>query len=253
MIDYSKLKEAIGDLDEDTVLDIVNKIAAAGDPQIETAVAAFQKGLEIVGDRFESGEYFVGDLIFAGDLMSGAFAKLKPLMAGNSESRLGKMVLCTVAVSYTHLDVYKRQQLIGVNIINSTKQLRFELQINEEVKLIRIKRLFCSTKNPVSYDVKYIPYKRGEPIIEKEIRFANFPELVAQRTSLFTVNKELKIYCDKATPEIGELLQIEENMPVVVVKQKFFDGDSKPLGLGFTYINPLWFSLQASSFNKMNK
>lgn len=144
-------------------------------------------------------------------------------------------------------------QLIGVNIINSTKQLRFELQINEEVKLIRIKRLFCSTKNPVSYDVKYIPYKRGEPIIEKEIRFANFPELVAQRTSLFTVNKELKIYCDKATLEIGELLQIEENMPVVVVKQKFFDGDSKPLGLGFTYINPLWFSLQASSFNKMNK
>lgn len=96
MIDYSKLKEAIGDLDEDTVLDIVNKIAAAGDPQIETAVAAFQKGLEIVGDRFESGEYFVGDLIFAGDLMSGTFAKLKPLMAGNSESRLGKMVLCTV-------------------------------------------------------------------------------------------------------------------------------------------------------------
>ncbi len=141
-------------------------------------------------------------------------------------------------------------QLIDVNIINSTKRLRLELQIDEEVKLIRIKRLFRSTKNPVSYDVKYIPYKRGEPVIEKEIRFANFPELVAQRTSLFTVNKELKINCQKATPEIVKLLQIEKEMPVVVVQQKFFDADNRPLGLGFTYIDPLCFSLHASSFKK---
>jgi GntR family transcriptional regulator len=139
-------------------------------------------------------------------------------------------------------------KLLDVNIVNSTKQLRLELQIDNEIKLIRIKRLFCSAKNPVAYDIKYIPYKRGEPIIEKEIRFANFPELVAQRNSLFTVNKELRIYCEKAKPEILELLQLGKEMPVVVIKQKFFDSSNKPLGLGFTYINPLRFSIQAYSF-----
>ena len=64
MIDYDRLEDAVGNLEEEAVMDIVNKVAAAGEPRIERVVAAFQKGLETVGDRFESGEYFVGDLIF---------------------------------------------------------------------------------------------------------------------------------------------------------------------------------------------
>ncbi|HHX75491.1 MAG: cobalamin B12-binding domain-containing protein [Dethiobacteria bacterium] len=96
MIDYDRLEDAVGNLEEEAVMDIVNKVAAAGEPRIERVVAAFQKGLETVGDRFESGEYFVGDLIFAGDLMSKALDLVRPLMTCNSENRLGKIVLCTV-------------------------------------------------------------------------------------------------------------------------------------------------------------
>lgn len=96
MIDYEKLAQALGELDEDTVLEEIDRMTADPELDAQAAVAACQKGLAIVGDLFESGEYFVGDLIFSGDLMSSAFAKLKPYMTDAMGGHLGKLVLCTV-------------------------------------------------------------------------------------------------------------------------------------------------------------
>ena len=89
MIDYEKLSQALGDLDEEAVLAEIDRITADPDMDAQAAVAACQQGLTVVGDRFESGEYFVGDLIFSGDLMSTAFAKLKPFMTGDVGGHLG--------------------------------------------------------------------------------------------------------------------------------------------------------------------
>jgi methanogenic corrinoid protein MtbC1 len=52
--------------------------------------------MNIVGSKFETGEYFVADLSYAGDIMGDAASALKPLLAGGSAARLGKMVLATV-------------------------------------------------------------------------------------------------------------------------------------------------------------
>ena len=96
MIDYEKLTQALGDLDEDAVMEELDRITADPNMDSAAAVAACQKGLTIVGDRVESGEYFVGDLIYSGDLMSSAFAKLKPFLTGDVGGHLGKLVICTV-------------------------------------------------------------------------------------------------------------------------------------------------------------
>ena len=93
-MDFELLKQNVGDLDEEAVRDILNQVNSAEDAQ--KAMEACQKGMEIVGDLFETGEYFVGDLIFAGELMQDAVQILKPFLAGESEKRVGKMVFCTV-------------------------------------------------------------------------------------------------------------------------------------------------------------
>lgn len=96
MIDYEKLTQALGDLDEGAVFEQIDLITASADMDAQAAVTACQKGLTIVGDRFEEGEYFVGDLIYSGDLMGQAFEKLKPYMTDTVGGHLGKLVLCTV-------------------------------------------------------------------------------------------------------------------------------------------------------------
>ena len=83
----------MGDLDEDTMT-----VMADGGSQAQSAMDACQKGMDIVGQRFESGEYFVGDLIYAGELMTTAVGMLKDALVtgdGSSGSKT-KMLLCTV-------------------------------------------------------------------------------------------------------------------------------------------------------------
>ena len=88
----------MGDLDEDTMTEMLNEVMADGGSQAQSAMDACQKGMDIVGQRFESGEYFVGDLIYAGELMTTAVGMLKDALVtgdGSSGSKT-KMLLCTV-------------------------------------------------------------------------------------------------------------------------------------------------------------
>ena len=57
MIDYEELAEAMGDLDEDTVKELLETVMADGGSGAQQAMDACQKGMDIVGSRFESGEY----------------------------------------------------------------------------------------------------------------------------------------------------------------------------------------------------
>ena len=95
MIDFENLAVAMGDLDEDTVKEILESIDNAEDAN--KAMEACQKGMDTVGKLFEEGEYFVGDLIYAGELMTDAVEVLKPyLAAGEAAGSKTRMILCTV-------------------------------------------------------------------------------------------------------------------------------------------------------------
>ncbi len=97
MIDFEALAAAMGDLDEDTVKEVLEEVMAQGGSDADKALEACQKGMDTVGRLFEEGDYFVGDLIYAGELMTDAVAILKDaLAAGDSAGPKTKMILCTV-------------------------------------------------------------------------------------------------------------------------------------------------------------
>lgn len=93
-MNYDEIKEAMQELDEEQLLELVEKAVAAG--EVQDALKACQDGMQEVGKRFEEGEYFVGDLIFAGEIMVGAMDIMKPALAGDGGGKHGKMILCTV-------------------------------------------------------------------------------------------------------------------------------------------------------------
>lgn len=99
MIDLDKLKEVLGDLEDDDVTELVEEFMSTN-PNKEEAyelMKAAQEGMAIVGNRFEKGDYFVGDLIFAGELLSEILDEIKPILGGESQDRVtGTIVLGTV-------------------------------------------------------------------------------------------------------------------------------------------------------------
>jgi len=98
MADLGKLKQAVGDLDEELVVELLNKFTAEKptEAQAQEVVAACQQGMEIVGANYEKGEYFVGDLIFAGELLSTSIDMLKPFLGDGKADTKGTIVLGTV-------------------------------------------------------------------------------------------------------------------------------------------------------------
>lgn len=99
MIDTKELTEAVGELDEDKVLEILNAFVASNPSEADAqiVVAACQSGMATVGEMFEQGEYFVGDLIFAGELLTDAIELLKPVLGSDSSVKIGKILLGTVS------------------------------------------------------------------------------------------------------------------------------------------------------------
>ena len=98
MVRMEALAEAMGELEEDTVVELLEQVMEEGGKQAQEAMDACQKGMDIVGSYFEEGEYFVSDLIFAGDLMSQAVGILKDaLISGDGkEGPQTSLILCTV-------------------------------------------------------------------------------------------------------------------------------------------------------------
>lgn len=97
MLDFDGLVQAMGDLDEDAVREMLEQVMKDGGGEAARAMDACQKGMEIVGENFENGEYFVGDLIYAGEIMTGAVAILKDgLVSAQEGGAASRMILCTV-------------------------------------------------------------------------------------------------------------------------------------------------------------
>lgn len=97
MIDFGKLAQAMGELDEDTVVELLEAVMAQGGTDAPRAMEACQQGMDTVGKLFEEGEYFVGDLIYAGELMTQAVEIMKEALAsGDGTGPKSRMILCTV-------------------------------------------------------------------------------------------------------------------------------------------------------------
>lgn len=126
-------------------------------------------------------------------------------------------------------------RLIEVNVVKPSYEVGFNLEIPENKHVIVVKRIFVSDGLKKAYDIKYIPYYRGIPIVEKEIRYATFPEMVAKKNSIFAMTKKLKIRAMSANSEVSQILDIMEGEPVLVVEQKLLDENDHPIGWGLMY------------------
>lgn len=98
MVDLNALTQAVGDLDESTVMEMVSGFVATNptNEEAQKVVQACQQGMSIVGDLFEKNEYFVGDLIFAGEILSQTIEVLKPVLGGEASQKIGTIVVGTV-------------------------------------------------------------------------------------------------------------------------------------------------------------
>ena len=90
------LSQAIRDLDEKRVNELVEEKIKAGVPALEI-VKICNEGMVSLGDLFSEGVYFISELIFSAEILKGVMKRLDPLLQATGEgSSAGKVVIGTV-------------------------------------------------------------------------------------------------------------------------------------------------------------
>ncbi|NLO27618.1 MAG: cobalamin-binding protein [Actinobacteria bacterium] len=91
----SPLAQAVGDLDEQTAVTLVEEKLAKGEAAL-SILEELQAGMSVVGERFEGGEYYLSELIYAADIFKKAGAPLQEELKSAAPATSGTLVLGTV-------------------------------------------------------------------------------------------------------------------------------------------------------------
>ncbi|AFM41748.1 transcriptional regulator [Desulfosporosinus acidiphilus SJ4] len=138
-------------------------------------------------------------------------------------------------------------RLLEVSIIMPDDKLADELQTTRSKHVIMIRRLFYTDGIPVAYDVKYLLYSKGMPIVEKEIEQATFQEMVSNSTSIFALKKNISISAQIPNEETKRYLNIYDELALLVVEQKLYNHENKPIGVSVTSYRGDYIKLQGRS------
>jgi len=94
MEDFAEMSRLLADLEENCLISLVENRLKAGDDPMDI-IDACRKGMQIVGERFESKQYFVSDLVMSGEIFSRAMALVGPHLKSNGSRPAAKVVVGT--------------------------------------------------------------------------------------------------------------------------------------------------------------
>jgi len=91
-----QLADAFVALDRDRCLTLVRERIDAGIPVTEI-IDESRVGMGRIGDKYSSGEFFLSELVMAGHIFGECMKLLEPLIESHAKSKLGTIVVGTVA------------------------------------------------------------------------------------------------------------------------------------------------------------
>lgn len=104
------------------------------------------------------------------------------------------------------------------------------LRISANRKVIEFSQIARNSEGkPVAYDVKYVPYARAYPSVEKEIRYAVWPDLTFSKMNSFTFYTEVSVRAVSAAGAVAAALECAEGTPLLLVEQVFIEQSGERL------------------------
>ena len=128
-----------------------------------------------------------------------------------------------------------------------TKEVRNIMALTEDQKVIVIKRTIMNGDRPVACDEKYIPYYKGRPLVEEEIKYAELPQIAAAKWSPFTIRTEMELCAELGTPGVIEALGCKPEEPLLVAYRYILGKHGAVIGYGKMYMRKEYGSMKASS------
>ncbi|NPV58141.1 MAG: GntR family transcriptional regulator [Actinobacteria bacterium] len=128
-----------------------------------------------------------------------------------------------------------RVELREVEVVAADGETAARLDLRPKDTVLRIKRVVFSASTPLALDVRILPYIKGAPVLEREIAYAAFPDLVARHTELNPIRNILEIYATTISGENARQLKVRQGAHVLCVEQVIQGPGNRPLGCSRMY------------------
>ena len=123
-----------------------------------------------------------------------------------------------------------KAKLNKVDIVVAVDILADKLDMRHREKVLRMERLLLSREGPVAVDHRYLPYRKGQPLVEKELHYADFPEIVAHHSEVMLARSDFTVAAILLNQEEARLLEANAGLPALCIEQVLYDITEKPLG-----------------------
>lgn len=141
-----------------------------------------------------------------------------------------------------------RYRLLTVKFARNNNIPAQELGLEAGAKVIHLKRLLYQGEHVIAIEDKWMPYLKGKPLLETQLEYADFPEVVAKHQDSVPVRNDVVISVKTVSAEQAELLGEEPCSPALVIKQVIYSKDDKPLGISLMVCHKDRFQLRANSY-----
>jgi len=117
-----------------------------------------------------------------------------------------------------------------VDVLHADQLMVDKLEVQLKATILRIQLTLTLDKVPVALDYRYIPYRKGEPLLEKELQYADFPNIVARHTNLVVAKSNFTIEAVPLSATEAKTLEVPLGAWGLCIEQVLFDVTGKPLG-----------------------
>ena len=117
-----------------------------------------------------------------------------------------------------------------VDVLHADQAMVDKLGVQLKTTILRMQLTMNLDKVPIALDYRYIPYRKGEPLLEKELQYADFPNIVAKHTNLVVAKSNFTIEAVPLSAAEAKALEVPLNIWGLCVEQVLHDVTGKTLG-----------------------
>ena len=130
------------------------------------------------------------------------------------------------------------ERYLEINVIPAGRELSQRLRVAEDTMLVAIRRLLLENDAPCAYDEKYFPYVKGEPLIEREIHYAEFSDVFTDKYAPRNIWISMDIQTGRAEERVSAALGCMPDEVLLLVNRTIFTDEDTPIGFGQRWFAP---------------
>lgn len=141
------------------------------------------------------------------------------------------------------LDFYDKPAGTGtryleINVLPAGPDLSGYLEVAEDTMLVVIRRLLFERDIPSAYDEKFFPYVKGEPLIERELHYAEFPDVFTDQYVPRKIWTNMEIRTGEAPDAVCTALGCPQGETLLLVRRTVLADENTPIGFGRRWYAP---------------